>query len=370
MRLDLDVEINGENQVDEFHDLRLERAAAVIRKLLDFGASGITLCGHCGRPQGKRDPNLSLLPVKARLEILLSEQGVKELIGFVEDLTIEPASQSKLTLLENLRFYPGEEAGDSEFAHKLARWGEIYVNDAFGVCHRSDASVLAIAAVIKQSFAGPNLIEEVLEQEKFLANIVPPFAVILGGVKISTKLPLIKNLLAKADAVLLGGGLANTVLASRGVEVGQSVIEPDMLSAAKDLNEKIVLPQDFTVLKENGATAVLEPAAISKTDFILDVGPKTSADYAKIISSAKSALWNGPMGKFEDQRGKSGTEAIAQALASSQAKTLVGGGDTVVAVEQLGLAEKFGFVSVGGGAMLTFLSGESMPALEVLKISN
>lgn len=366
MRLDLDVEVNAKGQVDEFHDLRLERAVATIKELKDFGAANITLCGHRGQPEGKRDSNLSLLPAKARLEILLAEQGVKEPLGFVEDLTSQPVAQSKLILLENLRFYPGEQANSPEFAKTLSLWGEIYVNDAFGSSHRSDASLAVITAAVKQSFAGPNLVKEVQEQEKFLASINSPFVAVLGGVKISTKLPLIKNLLAKAEAILLGGGLANTVLASRGQEVGQSVIEPNMLVAAKDLDEKILLPQDFTVLKAGGEVSAVAASAVSKTDFILDIGPKTSADYARTIGTAKSVLWNGPMGKFEDQRGQSGTKAIAQALSSSQAKTLVGGGDTVVALEQLELVDKFGFVSVGGGAMLTFLAGQRLPGLKAL----
>lgn len=366
LRLDLDVEANEEGVVDEWHDLRLKRAVVTIKQLLDFGAAKITLCGHHGKPESKKDSNLSLLPIKDRLEILLFKEGIKEPIDFTEDLSV--SSESKMVLLENLRFYPGEQENSSEFAKNLARWGNVYINDAFGVCHRSEASLVAITQVLTSSFAGPNVVKEVSKLSSFVKNVGHPFVVVLGGIKISTKLPLIKNLLPKADVVLLGGGLANTVLASRGVEVGQSVIEQDMLEAAKDLNEKIILPQDFTVLKENGKTAVLEPAAISKTDFILDIGPKTSAGYAKIIGTAQSALWNGPMGKFEYQGGQSGTTGIAQALVSSQAKTLVGGGDTVVAVEQLNLTGKFGFVSVGGGAMLTFLSGEKMPALEVLKI--
>lgn len=376
LRLDLDVEVNGEGQIDEFHDLRLERAVDTIQELLSFGAKQITLCGHRGRPTprlrtatpaGKFAAEFSLEPVKDRLEFLLNKAGVQQKINLVPADSAGNRPNDALVMLENLRFWPGEKINDEDFAASLGRWGEVYVNDAFGNSHRADASMVGITKIIARSFAGPGLLREVANQENFLNNLNKPFIIILGGIKISTKLPLIKRLLASSDAILLGGGLANTVLAARGVEVGQSVIEPDMLAAAKDLNEKIVLPEDFMVLSDGGEVSAVAVKAVSKTDYILDVGLKTLGNYAKIIGTAKSALWNGPMGKFEDQRGRSGTEAIAQALVSSQAKTLVGGGDTVVAVEQLHLTGKFGFVSVGGGAMLTFLSGEKMPGLEVLQ---
>ncbi|MDP1709625.1 MAG: phosphoglycerate kinase, partial [Candidatus Komeilibacteria bacterium] len=198
LRLDLDVADN---------DLRLERASTTIKELLNFNAKAVVICGHRGRPEGKYDPALSLRPIKDRLEILLNKLGVQDKINFITEIKPVPDSlPGRLMMLENLRFWSGEKNNDSKFAAALAQWGEAYVNDAFGACHRGDASLAAITIVIKEYFAGPNLAQEMQEQEKFMANTGAGLVVVLGGIKISTKLPLIKNLLPKASAILLGGG--------------------------------------------------------------------------------------------------------------------------------------------------------------------
>lgn len=361
LRLDLDVSENN---------LRLERAGSTIKELLDFKAKAIIICGHRGRPAKPEDrlaAEFSLKPVGEKLENILNKLGVQEKINVINE--IEPVIGTlpgKLIMLENLRFWSGEKNNDSEFAAKLALWGDVYVNDAFSVSHRNDASLVAITKIMDQCFAGRNLIKEINEQEKFITNANSGLVVVLGGIKISTKLPLIKSLSPKADVILLGGGLANTVIASRGGEVGQSIIEPDMFTAAQELSDKIVLPEDFMVLNNAGQISEVLPQNITKTDFIIDIGPKTITKFTEKINNAKFVLWNGPMGKFEDKNGSVGTEAIAQVVANCNGKTLAGGGDTVVALERLDLIKKIGFVSVGGGALLTNLSNEPMPAIEAL----
>lgn len=368
LRLDLDVDVNEKGIVDEYHDLRLERAVGTIQELLSFGAKQIVMCGHRGRPQNGFDLALSLAPVKDRLEFLLNKAGVQPKIELISDIKAPGGGANQLVMLENLRFWPGEKTGDADFAQSLSTWGEVYINDAFGNSHRSDVSMLGVAKIIKTSFAGPSLANEVLQLEKFLNNLGNPFVLILGGVKISTKLPLIKKFIHRADYILLGGGLANTVLKSRGLAVGKSVVEENMLNEAKALNQaNIVLPDDFIVLNKKQDIIVLESHKIGAEDYILDIGPKTLKKYQALVKDAESVLWNGPTGKFEDKAAAEGTVEIAQAIAAAKGNTLAGGGETVIILEQLNLLSQFGFVSAGGGAMLTFLAGEPMPALDALK---
>lgn len=377
LRLDLDVGVNERGEVDQWHDLRLERAAPTIKQLLDFGAGRVVMLGHRGRPKG-RDEKFSLRPVAARLQAVLREQGINELISFADDVSASAANEDGLlVMLENLRFWPGEKIGDADFARTLAGWGEVYINDAFGASHRPDASMRAIVSAASAAFAGPNLSREVERLSEFARGGERPFLAVLGGLKIETKLPLIKFLLNKADEILLGGGLANTWLRSRGLEVGQSVIDKDFLQeAAAMAGDKIILPKDAVVANsprpaadgEGGQTRVVPVDAVAGDDFIGDVGPATVNLYQQKLAAAKKILFNGPLGKFEDERFRSGTDSIARAIAGSGAKTLSGGGDTIDILERLGATDKFGFISVGGGAMLTFLSGGEMPALEALKL--
>jgi len=365
LRCDVDVQVNAEGMVDEHHDLRLERIVPTVRELLTYGAAQIVLIGHRGRPEG-RDELLSLEPIKDRLSVLLRIDGIHEDVTFVSDVEEDPSScaDARMVMLENLRFWPGEKKGDADFARILERWGAVYVNDAFGVSHRSDASIAVLPTIAESSFAGPELSKEVETLSSALNDLQHPFVVMFGGAKISTKLPLIERMLETADAVLLGGGIANTVLAARGVEVGASLIEKNMLAQAAELSStKIVLPTDVVIADGS----VKEIATLGKQDAILDIGPATTQLFAKSLASAKTILWNGPLGKFEDTRYAQSTYALARVIAEHHAaKTIAGGGETVEALEQLDLVSDIDFVSTGGGAMLVLLAGESLPGINAL----
>lgn len=363
MRCDLDVKVNKEGIVDEYHDLRLERIVPVVHELFGYGAKQVVLIGHRGRPNNKVDPKLSLAPVKDKLADLCAADGLDEPITLIDDIYVDPQAHADddLVMLENFRFWEGEKAGDEEFAQQLAKWGDVYINNAFGNSHRSDASMTLLASVLDSAFAGAELISEIEQLETFIELIEPPFVVILGGAKISTKLPLIKALSEKADSILLGGGLANTVLAARDIEVGKSLIEQDKLSEARDLkDDKIILPEDVLIA---GAKNVLVNE-VGHEDAILDIGDSAYTKFVQLVQEANTILWNGPMGKFEDKKFEKATNAIARAIAQNKnARTLAGGGETLEVLERQDLVDKFDFVSTGGGAMLTFLAGGEMPGL-------
>lgn len=359
--MDLDVDVNN---------LRLERGSTAIKELLDLGAKKIVILGHRGRPAsakataGKPATEFSLEPVKDRLEWLLNKAGVQTKINLARDINAPSASLGQLVMLENLRFWPGEKNNDPDFARQLSAWGEVYVNDAFGNSHRSDASMLGVAKILP-AFAGPGLVNEITELSHFLENTPHPFVAVLGGAKIETKVPLIKRLLAMADTILVAGALANTILRSRGLEVGQSLVEESFLAEAKNLdNAKLVLPID-AIMPDSAVKAI---NTLDSQDFIGDIGPATVALFRQKIGGAKAILWNGPMGKFEDTKYQAGTNGILDAIVTSSAIKIAGGGDTLDIIEASRALNKFNFVSVGGGAMLTFLAGETMPALEALSV--
>lgn len=358
LRLDLDVAADDAGQ-----DLRLERAAASVVELLSLGAKQIIMCGHRGRPDGKLDQAFSLVPVKDKLELLLNKAGVQQKINLVAMDTAGGKPAGVLMMLENLRFYPGEKAGDDNFARTLAAWGEVYINDAFGNSHRGDASMLAVAKILP-AFAGPGLIHEIEELTRFMENTPRPYVAILGGAKIETKIPLIRQLLGKADTILMAGALANTIFKSRGQEVGQSLVEDGFAEEAKKIDgAKIILPLDV-IVADGSVKAINNLAA---PDFIGDIGPATVELFKDKIAGAKAILWNGPMGKFEDAKFQAGTDGILDAIINSGAIKIAGGGDTLDILKAKQALDKFNFVSVGGGAMLAFLAGEAMPALEALK---
>ncbi len=363
LRLDLDVDVNDQGEVDQYHDLRLRRAVGTIAELLTFGAKQIIIFGHRGRPAGKFDPTFRLTPVRDYLELLLNKAGVQEPISLVNIDSADKKGNDVLVMLENLRFYPGEKTNDPDFTRQLSVWGEVYINDAFGNSHRSHASMLAITKILP-SFAGPSLINEVKELSRFLANTPRPFIAVLGGAKIETKIPLIQRLIGVADTVLVGGALANTILKSRGLEVGQSLVEDAYLADAKKIDSpKIILPIDATL--SDGSVAAIN--SLNSAGFIGDIGPKTVALFQQKIAAARAILWNGPMGKYEDKKYQRGTNSILAVIISSAALKVVGGGDTLDILNRSQAADRFDFVSVGGGAMLTFLAGEPMPALDALK---
>ena len=363
VRCDLDVKLNEEGYVDAYHDLRLERIVPTLHDLFSHGARQIILTGHRGRPGGKHDPAFSLAPVADRLGDLCFADGLDEHIAFIDDLTVEPYSygDNPILMLENVRFWEGEKEKNESFARSLARWGEVYVNDAFGSSHRDTTSMTLVPGIMGSSFAGPELIKEVAHLQAFRENIRYPFVALLGGAKISTKLPLIEYLIEQADHLVLGGGLANTLLAAQGVNVGTSLVEEDMISRAKQLPlDKIFMVKDVVTDKGD----VVQPEVVGADRGICDLGPASIEGIQALLADAKSILWNGPLGKFEDPQFSKATYAVAHAIAKNQpADVVVGGGETLEVLERLNSVDKFDFVSTGGGAMLTFLAGGPMPGL-------
>lgn len=365
LRADLDIK----GKVDKWHDLRLERLAPVIKNLLDSEVRQIILIGHRGRPQGK-DETLSLEPVRKRLSELASEARVSEQIFFIDDINsdINASAEKKIIMLENLRFWPGEKTGDGQFAKALSAWGDVYINNAFANSHRADASMVALPKSMSVAYAGPGVVREVKELSEFFSKSAKPLLVVLGGAKISEKLDLLKLVLAKADKILLGGGLANNLLRAQGVNVGRSLVS-DMDDKELTLitsSPKVVLPIDFIGSENDKQYQQYTKDTLTDNTFIGDIGPKTVELFKKEINRAKTILWNGPLSKYEDKDYSQGMFAVAQAIAGSKSRTVAGGAETVEVIETLGLTDKFSYISVGGGAMLTFLAGGQMPGIEAL----
>ncbi|HRY52364.1 MAG TPA: phosphoglycerate kinase [Candidatus Portnoybacteria bacterium] len=370
VRVDFNVDVD-EKSGQVVDDFKIRRTLPTLKYLLQNNAR-IILMSHLGEPKNKEE-NLSLKWVAKKTAELLG----KEII-FIDDCAGEEAKQAasklkdgQIILLENLRFYKEEKANDEIFAKNLAALGEIYVNDAFGVSHRSHASVSAITRFLP-SYAGLLMEEEIINLTKARDAKDSSLCVIIGGAKISTKIKLIKSFLDKAQDIILGGALANTVLHARGIEVGKSLIEAKMIDEVKGLvaNAKIHLPTDAVFCTNNDGTGVCRTGLIEKTgenESIFDIGPESEKLFCGIIQRAQIILWNGPMGFFENEAFGHGTRAIAEAIAGSGAFSITGGGETVSYLDKLKLTDKFSFVSTGGGAMLEFLAGEPMPGIEALE---
>jgi len=331
-------------------DSRLRAAVPTIKYLLAKGAK-VVLMGHLGRPGGKFVKEMSLSPVKNRLEKLLGEK-IGFISGEIPSLATLARNDGQLIMLENLRFNPGEEKNDAKFAKKLASLGDIYINEAFAVSHRSAASVDAIKKFLP-SYAGLNLEQEILHLSAVLSKPQKPLVAIVGGAKIETKLPVIKQFMKTADYILVGGGVANDFLKVRGIDIKKSLVDEKYLREAKKIlknQKKIIIPVDW---KE-------------KDERILDIGPKTIKVYSEIIKKAKTIVWNGPMGYFEDKKFAVGTERIARAILNSKSLAVIGGGETGEAIEKMKnekLKMKNKFISTGGGAMLEYLGGKKLPGL-------
>jgi 3-phosphoglycerate kinase len=374
VRVDFNVPLDGERITD---DRRIREALPTIRYLTEHGAK-VVLCSHLGRPKGKVDQAFTLRPVSVRLGELLGRPVplLPDCVGPAVEEAVAKMARDDIVLLENLRFHAEEEANAPAFAAALARLGDIYVNDAFGTAHRAHASTAGVAALLP-AVAGFLMEKELQHLGRALEAPVRPFVAILGGKKVSDKIAVIRNLLTKADTLLIGGGMAYTFLKAKGLEIGRSLFEPDGLALAGEFLADAArrgigfeLPADVVATtdpKGEGQTRVVDAGAIPTNMAGVDIGPRTALRFASIIAGAGTVLWNGPMGIFEVPAFADGTRRVAQAMAEAKATTVVGGGDTAAAVEQFGLADRMTHLSTGGGASLEFLEGRELPGIEALE---
>ena len=362
-------------------DTRIRKSLPTINYLREHGAKTI-LMSHFGRPKGKPVEKYSLRPIGEYLHSLIHQPVIfsHDTIGEVSTKIVEHMENGDVALLENVRFQPGEEANDPQFAKALADLGDLYVNDAFGAAHRAHASTVGITKFVRQSAMGFLMEKELKHLREGLENPAKPFVVILGGAKVSDKIGVLKALIQKADTILIGGAMANTFLKAEGIPVGASRIESDkadlareLLDVAKQRGVKFLLPVDVVETDEvrPGAdmrnTSRLSPQhGISDGWHAVDIGAATITLYQEEIAKAETILWNGPMGVFEIPEFGEGTIAIAEAMAQLGATTIVGGGDSVTAVKQAGLADKMTFMSTGGGASLELLEGKELPGVAAL----
>ncbi len=355
------------------NDLRIRAALPTLRAALSQGARVIVL-SHLGRPQeGKPTPELSLEPVAVRLSELLGKPVPlrEEWLGGVE------CAAGEAVLCENVRFNKGEKSDDETLARKMAAMCDVFVMDAFATAHRAEASTHGVARFAPVACAGPLLVAELEALERALANPARPVVAIVGGSKVSTKLSILESLIDKVDKLIVGGGIANTFLAAAGVKVGKSLYEKDMLRTAHELLDRarargadIAVPDDVTVARECSATAQAKgvwSVEVGPEEMILDIGPATIQRYGKILESARTIIWNGPIGVFEIDQFGEGTRAIARAIADSKAFSLAGGGDTLAAIEKYGVGDRISYKSTGGGAFLEFVEGKTLPAVAVLE---
>jgi phosphoglycerate kinase len=375
VRVDFNVPLNEKNEVTD--DTRIALSLRTIRFVIEAGGKTI-LASHLGRPKGKRDLKYSLAPVAARLSQLLGQKVLlaSDCVGEEVQKQIAEMGEREVILLENLRFHPEEEKNDEGFSKALASLCDVYVDDAFGAAHRAHASTEGMTRYVKEVAAGFLMKEEIDNLEKALVNPEKPYVAILGGAKVSDKIGVIRNLLEKVTILLIGGGMAYTFLKAQGIEVGKSLVEDDQLGLARDLLEKakgkvkLLLPSDHVAAERMDVQAkrqVVRNGEIPAGWVCLDIGPETVKAFASEIRLASTVVWNGPMGVFEMEPFSMGTFAIAQAVANSPAFSIVGGGDSVAAVNKAGVAERISHISTGGGASLEFLEGKALPGIEALR---
>ncbi len=374
VRVDFNVPLEGGKVSD---DTRIRAALPTLDELATAGAR-IVLLSHLGRPKGGPDPKYSLKPAAERLAELTSRRVTfhAESTGPAAVAATKALGDGDILLLENTRFHPGEEKNDPELSRTFSELGDFYVNDAFGSAHRAHSSTAGVTTYLKPAVAGLLMERELEYLGRALSNPKRPFIAILGGAKISGKIDVIEALLPKVDGLLVGGAMACTFYKAMGLETGQSLVEPDRVELARDLLERarmrLTLPHDCVVapsLERPNAAHVVKRDAIPAHEAMYDIGPDSMASYARAIQTAKTVVWNGPMGVFETPPFDHGTRAIAEALAKATSNgciTIVGGGDSAAAVEQAGLADKMSHVSTGGGASLEFLEGKTLPGVEVL----
>ena len=375
LRVDFNVPLDETGRIRD--DSRIQAALPTLRHLLEHKAKVIA-ASHLGRPKGKFVPELSLKPVAERLSRLVAADVIfaPDAVGEEVERLKQEIREGQVLLLENLRFHRQEKENDSGFAEQLAQGVHTYVNDAFGTCHRSHASVVAITQFVEKSAPGFLVSRELEYLKKAIVAPEKPYAAILGGAKVSDKIPVIQNLLKKADDILIGGAMAYTFFAAQGRGVGRSLIEEDKKELALDLSNQaeecgvnLFLPSDHLTaesMQPDAHPQLVTAFPIPENLMALDIGPETIKMYSKVIAAAKTIFWNGPMGVFEIDPFSQGTMRIAQAVADSGALSIVGGGDSVAALNKAGVQERISHISTGGGASLEFIANETLPGIEAL----
>lgn len=374
VRVDFNVPMDDGQIAD---DTRIQAALPTLRHLVGTGAH-LVIVSHLGRPKGRPNPDLSLAPVAERLAALLGQPVAfsPEVIGTETRRVVDALGPGGVALLENLRFHPGEEKNDPQFARELAALADGYVSDAFGTVHRAHASTVGVVALFRRAACGYLIAKELEFLGMALERPKSPYVAILGGAKVGDKIPVIRSLLARADSLLIGGAMAYTFLKARGHEVGTSLVdEPHLLLARELMNtaaergKRLLLPVDHVVGEDLKSQAQPEPCAgadIPPGRMGLDIGPETVAQYKAVIAQARMIVWNGPMGVFELPAYQAGTFSVARAVGESEAVSIVGGGDSVAAVNQAGVADRIDHISTGGGASLEFLQGKILPGIAAL----
>jgi phosphoglycerate kinase len=374
-RFDFNVPLD--NSLNITDDIRIRAALPTINYALDEGAK-VILMSHLGRPKGKSAPEFSLAPVARRLSRLINKEVVlaNDCIGDEVKILIEGMTPGRVVLLENLRFHIEEEKNSDEFAKELASLGDVYIDDAFGNAHRKHASNVGIIKYIKEYGAGFLIKQELNYLKKAVENPARPFVAIIGGSKVSGKLEALLHLIKKVDKMIIGGGMAFTFLKALGNEIGKSIFEEELLSVAKEIMEtarqlgvKFYLPVDCVIAEDMSAEAETKIVPVQEINAKwkgLDIGPATITLFTEVLSNAKTILWNGPMGVFEIDAFSRGTSALAHSVANSYAITIVGGGDTDVAIHKTGESDRITYISTGGGASIELLAGKSLPAIEAL----
>lgn len=371
IRADLNVPLDEHGRITE--DTRIRASLPCIRMALDAGAA-VMVTSHLGRPtEGQMKPEDSLAPVAQRLSELLGRE-VPLRANWVDGVSVEPG---QVVLLENCRLNKGEKKNDEALARKLAALCDIFVHDAFGTAHRAEASTYGIAQYAPLACAGPLLAAEMDAITKALSNPKRPLVAIVAGSKVSTKLTILQSLAQKVDRLIVGGGIANTFMLAAGLPIGKSLAEPDLVPEARAVIDamrargaEVPIPVDVVTAKEFKAEApatVKKATEVAADDLILDIGPQTAAQLAEQLRTAGTIVWNGPVGVFEFPAFEHGTRAIAQAIASSSAFSIAGGGDTLAAIAKYGIEKDVGYISTGGGAFLEVLEGKTLPAFEILQ---